>query len=72
MSIEEFLSMVIDSSVLTTEPSIGNAELGAQYNMSMSTLVNEFESDRHFQMQFDEFVEAVARVAEKVSEYSSF
>jgi hypothetical protein len=66
ISIEEFISLFVDSGVLIIEQSIGNAELGAQYNMSMQTQINELEGDRHLQMQFDEFIEAICRVVEKV------
>ena len=69
MSIEEFIEVVTDSSITVTEPGIGNSELGSQFSMAMSTQINELDSDRHFQMQLEEFVEAIARVADKVNNF---
>lgn len=37
------------------------------FNLSMMTQVDELNQDRIFQMSFVEFLEAVARVAEKYS-----
>ena len=61
--------MVNDSNVLREEVAVGNAELGAQFNLSMSTQVDEVERDRHCQMMFYEFMEAIARVASKISSF---
>lgn len=69
MSIEEFISMINDSQVLINESSVGNGELGAQFNLAMSTQINEVERDRHFQMMFVEFWEAIARVAFKINNF---
>lgn len=66
MSIEEFVSLINDSEVLCNETAVGNAELGAQFNLSMTTQVNEVEKDKHLQMLFPEFWEALARVAAKI------
>ena len=69
MSIEEFIDVVSESSITVTEPGIGNSELGSQFSLAMMTQVNELDSDRHFQMQLEEFVEAIARVADKVNNF---
>ena len=37
------------------------------FNLSMMTHVDELESDSIFQMTFVEFLEALARIAEKAS-----
>ncbi|CAI2369640.1 unnamed protein product [Moneuplotes crassus] len=69
MSIDEFITLINDSEVLTNEVAVGNAELGAQFNLSMSTQIDEVEKDRHCQMMFFEFMEAVARVAYKITNF---
>lgn len=66
MSIDEFITLINESQVLINEVSVGNAELGAQFNLSMSTQVDEVEKDRHCQMMFFEFQEAISRVASKI------
>ena len=37
------------------------------FNLSMRTKVNEIDSEMHYNMQFPEFLEAIARFAEKLS-----
>ena len=69
MSIEEFISLINDSQVLINESGVGNGELGAQFNLSMMTQINEVDRDRHFQMMFNEFCEAIARVACKIQDF---
>ena len=44
----------------------GTREIGTLYNLSMQTCVDELYSDKHYQMGFLEFVEAFARVADRV------
>lgn len=39
-------------------------EIDIAFNLAMMTQVNELESDRHFQMSFSEFLEALGRVAD--------
>ena len=41
-------------------------EIGIIYNISHMTNVNEIERDTHMRMEYSEFVEAIARVADKV------
>ncbi|CAI2364389.1 unnamed protein product [Moneuplotes crassus] len=69
MSIDEFITLINDSQVLSNEVGVGNSELGAQFNLSMSTQVDEVEKDRHCQMMFFEFLEAIARVSYKISSF---
>ena len=69
MSIEEFITLITISSVLWNETSVGNGELGAQFNLSMATQINEIERDRHLQMMYFEFTEALARVASKIHNF---
>ena len=69
MSIDEFINLIVSSGVLCNETSVGNSELGAQFNLSMTTQVNEIERDRHIQMMYYEFTEALARVASKIHHF---
>ena len=48
-------------------PSFIERECNISFNLSMMTQVDELDSDRIFQMSFIEFLEAVARIAEKVN-----
>ena len=41
-------------------------QVNIHYNLSMMTQVDELESDRHMNMTFTEFLEAVGRVAERL------
>ena len=40
-------------------------EIGTMFNLAMMTQIDEIHSSRHLNMQFIEFTEAIARVAEK-------
>jgi len=60
---DEFMKLFYDSGVVSDL--FGTKELGIIFNLSMMTQVNESTSDRHCKMSFDEFIEAMARVAEK-------
>jgi len=43
----------------------GNREAGPLWNMSMMTNINEVASEKHLNMTFVEFLEAIGRVADK-------
>ena len=49
------------------DENFGEREIGPLFNLSMITQVDEIYSTRHMNMHFIEFVEAIARVAEKVT-----
>lgn len=63
MCADEFIKMISDSGIVSDR--FGNREIGIIFNLSMMTQVNETSSERHYKMMFDEFIEAVARVADK-------
>ena len=65
MSLEEFTQMVTDSNVI--DENFGAREVGMLFSVSMMTQVNELDSDRHLHMQFPEFIDAIARLAEKLA-----
>ncbi|CAK78575.1 unnamed protein product (macronuclear) [Paramecium tetraurelia] len=44
-----------------------NHEQNSTFNLSIASQIDELESDRIFQMNFVEFMEAIARMADKVS-----
>ena len=44
----------------------GESDIGTQFNLAMMTQINEIHSGRHLNMQFLEFAEAIARIADKV------
>lgn len=65
MSINEFTNLVI----MTTSDeglNLTMREIGPLFNLSMMTQVDEINSERHCQMMFLEFVEAMCRVADRV------
>ena len=45
----------------------GSREIGIHFSLSKMTEINEVDFDKHMQMQFIEFLEAIARVAEKLN-----
>ncbi|CDW87404.1 UNKNOWN [Stylonychia lemnae] len=64
MSMNEFIDLVTRSGVI--DDNFGAREIGIIFNLSMMTQVDEINKERHTQMQFIEFVEALSRVAERV------
>ena len=47
------------------DDSFGAREIGPLYNLAMQTNIDEINSTRHMDMRFIEFVEALARIADK-------
>ena len=70
VSIDEFMTMISDSGILTGG-AIGPGEIGALFNVAMMTQVKELETERHTNMFFLEFVEAISRVAYKLEDFPS-
>lgn len=64
MSLFEFIDMLELGSVLQRDFNI--KLLPQMFNLAMMTQVEEIESDRHLNMTFTEFLEALVRVAEKI------
>ena len=48
------------------DDNFGAREIGTIFNLAMMTQVDEIYKDRHMQMVFVEFLEALGRVAERV------
>jgi hypothetical protein len=63
MNLEEFCNLM----ALMVYPDFPVRELPIMFNISMSLQVNELNSDRHYNMNFHEFLEAFCRVIDKVS-----
>jgi hypothetical protein len=62
---DEFITMFTNAG-LTTSGHISQGEIGAFYNCSMMTYVDEITKEKHMQMMILEFMEAIARVSEKI------
>ena len=65
MSVCEFEDMIVEANCLNDK--FGSKQLAAQYNLSMMTQVEEIDSERHINMTFLEFIEAIVRVAENLA-----
>ena len=65
MSVVEFEDMIVECNCLNER--FGSKQLAAQYNLSMMTQVEEIDSERHLNMVFIEFLEAIVRVAENLA-----
>ncbi|CAI2387670.1 unnamed protein product [Moneuplotes crassus] len=66
-SIEEFLNMVMSTGVLKNG-SIGVSEMGAIFNVSMMTQIDELNYQRHLEMYLLEFIEAICRFAARCTD----
>ena len=60
---DEFVQMLGDANLLNEF--FGNRECGPLWNISMMTNRDELGNERHLNMTFVEFCEAIARVADK-------
>ena len=65
MSLDEFTQMINDGRVV--DENFGARDIGIMYNLSMYTQVDEIEDDRHMKMYLDEFMDALGRVADRLS-----
>ena len=63
MSLTEFTDCILASDCLSDN--FGAKQIGNQYVLAMMTQVDEIDKDRHLNMLFVEFVEAIVRVADK-------
>lgn len=66
MSLNEFNDFVIQFE-LVDGLYYFEKDIPLSFNLSMMTQVDEWNSDRYLQMNFYEFMEAIARIAEKRS-----
>jgi len=65
MCLEEFNRMMSDGGLYSDN--CGERDATIAFSLGMMTQLDELNSDRIYQMQFFEFLEALARVAEKIS-----
>lgn len=63
VKLQEFVNLIQTAGVVTEN--FGSKEIGPLFNISMMTNVDEIFSERHMQMKVIEFVEAIARIADK-------
>ena len=64
MSLEEFTDLIVNAKVLSDN--FGAKQIASQWNLSIMTQVDEIDNDRHLNMTFVEFLEALVRVAERL------
>lgn len=62
--VEEFYFLIVDTGLGSK---ISDREVAVCFSLSLSTHQNEIDTDRHLYLNFLEFLEAIARVAEKIS-----
>lgn len=67
MSLQEFVDLVTSTQVI--DDNFGLREINTIFRVSIATQVDEIRSERHTRMMFLEFVEAVARVADRVVQF---
>lgn len=53
------------------DDNFGAREIGPLYNLAMQTNMDEINQTRHMDMRFIEFVEALARVADKAIHHNT-
>lgn len=63
LRLSRFIELVTMSGVC--DDSFGAREIGPLYNLAMQTNMDEINHTRHMDMRFIEFVEALARIADK-------
>ena len=52
------------------DDNFGAREIGPLFNLALQTSIDEIKSTRHMDMRFNEFVEALARIADKAVHHS--
>jgi hypothetical protein len=65
MMADEFEKMVVDAGLVSE--TFVSRDVNVCYGLAMMTQVNEVEKDRHLKASMIEYLEAIARVADKVS-----
>ena len=61
MSIDEFMEMLVNTSIMKKN-NFGPSDVGSCFNVSIMTQINELDNERHYQMSFQEFIEALFRI----------
>lgn len=70
MSLDEFIDLITLAGVV--DENFGSREIGPMFNLSMMTQKNELDFDRHINMTMPEFIEAIGRIADKLSNLEDF
>ena len=63
MSLDEMVQMFNDAGFI--DDHFGQREMGPLFNLSMMTNIKELDTERHLNMSFLEFLEALGRCADK-------
>ena len=63
MSLSEFTEVITNSDCFSDN--FGQKQIGNPFNRAMMTQVDEIDKDRHINMTFVEFLEAIVRIADK-------
>jgi len=63
MSLSEFNDCIINSNCLSGN--FGAKTIGSMYSLAMMTQVDEIDKDKHINMVFIEFIEAIVRTSDK-------
>ena len=70
MTEDEFQEMVIDSNVISDD--FGAREISVHFCLAMMTQIDEIDKTKHLEMNELEFIEALSRVAQKLSIVSPY
>ena len=62
MSIAEFEQLISQADIFSEN--LNSSQVTLCYNLAMQSRVDEINEDRHLNMEFTEFIEALARVAD--------
>jgi NLR family CARD domain-containing protein 3 len=65
MSFDEFFDLICTAGAV--DETFGQREIGIWFNLAMMTQKDEIDKDRHLNMVLVEFIEAIGRVADKLS-----
>jgi hypothetical protein len=67
---DEFIAMITEGQVV--DENFGSREIAVLYNTSIYTQVDEIDEDRHMRMYFDEFLDGIGRVADRIAVNSPY
>jgi hypothetical protein len=70
MSLDEFNEMITNAGVVSD--TFGTREISPLFGLSMMTQKDELNSDRIYNMVFVEMIEAISRVADKLTALPDF
>jgi len=64
MSIHEFIELVGQANVVNDD--FGQREIGSIFNLAMMTRVDELTQEKHMNMSYVEFLEAIGRISQRL------